>query len=126
MPVNVANSNYSLLVSLPESLYPMSQVDFTVTLNPSNAGISLRKNPTVVSFYPDNVVTRVDLTINDATAWVVGATTNLIFTPVNTNTYAMGASIPLTAIASAGVPTSTLTAENPTVNSLSFTASCSQ
>ena len=118
-------SNYSLLVTLPTSLYPMSQVDFTVTLSTS-VGISLRNNPTTISFYPGKVVATVDLYINDATVWVATTTTNLVFTPSNTNTYASGVSIPLTAVAAAGTPAMTLLADSTNLTTVSFNVTCSE
>lgn len=126
LPVNVVGSTYSLVVTLPSSLYPMSQVDFTVTVSTA-IGISLKTNPTVISFYPGKVQANVLLYINDATLWVVGATTNLVFTPSNSqSTYASGVSIPLTAVAAPGTPTITLAAGAITLTSLSFTATCSE
>lgn len=51
----------------------------------------MRASPTTISFYPDNNVATIVLYINDATQWVVGATTNLTFTPTSsTTTYAAG------------------------------------
>lgn len=125
LPINVVGSNYSLLVTLPTALYPMSQVDFTVTLSTS-VGISLRNNPTVISFYPGKVVATVDLYINDATVWVLSTTTNLVFTPSDTNTYASGVSIPLTATAAAGAPVLTLVSDTTNFTTASFNATCSE
>ena len=118
-------SNYSLLVTLPTSLYPMSQVDFTVTLSTS-VGISLRNNPTTISFYPGKVVATVDLYINDATVWVATTTTNLVFTPSNTDTYASGVSIALTAVAAAGTPAMTLLTDSTNLTTASFNVTCSE
>lgn len=104
----------------------MSQVDFTVTLS-SAIGISLKTNPTVISFYPGSLQATVNLYINDATLWVLGATTNLVFTVASSQTtYASGVTIPLTAVAAAGTPLTTVTSGAATVDSLSFTASCSE
>ena len=104
----------------------MSQVSFTVALSTS-IGISMTINPTVISFYPDNNVATVQLYINDATQWVVGATTNLTFTPTaTTTTYASGTYLPLTAVVSPGAPTTTLALNTATVNSLSFDVTCSE
>jgi len=119
------NSNYTLIVTLPSSLYPMSEVDFTVTLS-SSVGISVRTNPTVISFYPGKIVSSIILYINDATQWVVGTTTNLVFTPSATTTaYATGITIPLTAVAASGVPVLTFTINTATVNSISYNVKCS-
>lgn len=87
----------------------------------------MKTNPTVISFYPGKVQAIVNLFINDATIWVVGATTNLVFTPANSQTtYATGAQIPLTAVAVAGTPTLTLTAGTITKTSLAYSVTCSQ
>ena len=103
----------------------MSQVDFTVTLSTS-VGISLRNNPTTISFYPGKVVATVDLYINDATVWVATTTTNLVFTPSNTDTYASGVSIPLTAVAAAGTPAMTLLTDSTNLTTASFNVTCSE
>lgn len=104
----------------------MSQVSFTVTLSTA-VGVSLKINPTVISFYPGNNVATIALYINDATQWVLGATTNLTFTPTaTTTTYASGTSIPLTATAAPGVPATTLTSNSTNINSLVFDVSCSE
>ena len=103
----------------------MSQVSFTVALSTAT-GISLTVNPTVISFYPDNHVAIVNLYINDATQWIVGATTNLTFTPTSTTTtYAGGTYLPLTAVTAPGSPVTTLILDTATVNSLSFNVTCS-
>ncbi len=104
----------------------MSQVDFTVTLS-SAIGISLRTNPTIISFYPGSVQATVNLYINDATLWLVGSTTNLVFTASSSQTtYASGVSIPLTAVAAPGTPLTTLVNGAVTVDSLAFSATCSE
>ena len=104
----------------------MSQVSFTVTLS-SSVGVSLKTNPTTISFYPGNNVAIVNLYINDATLWVVGATTNLVFTPTaSTTTYAGGTTLPLTAVAAPGVPSTTLVLNTPTLNSISYDVTCTQ
>ena len=103
----------------------MSQVSFTVALSTST-GISLTVNPTVISFYPDNHVATIALYINDATQWIVGATTNLTFTPTTTTTtYAGGTSLPLIAVTAPGSPATNLILDSANVNSLSFNVSCS-
>lgn len=87
----------------------------------------MKTNPTIISFYPDNSVASIAIYINDATLWVVGATTNLVFTPTaSTTTYAGGASIPLIAVAAPGVPITTLTLNTATINTLSYNVQCSQ
>ena len=104
----------------------MSQVSFTVTLS-SSVGISLKTNPTTISFYPGNNIALVNLYINDATLWIVGATTNLVFTPTaSTITYAGGTTIALTAVIAPGVPVTTLVIKTPTLNSISYDVTCSQ
>lgn len=104
----------------------MSQVSFTVSLS-SSTGISLLVNPTVISFYPDNHVATVKLYINDATQWILAATTNLVFTPTATTiTYASGTSLPLTAVAAPGSPATTLVLDTAAVNSISFNVTCSE
>jgi hypothetical protein len=104
----------------------MSQVDFTVTLS-SAIGISLRTNPTVISFYPGSLQATINLYINDATLWLLGATTNLVFTAASSQTtYASGVSIPLLAVAAPGTPLTTVAVGPVTVDSLSFTATCTE
>lgn len=76
----------------------MSEVNLTVTLS-SSTGISLRNSPTIIQFYPEKTSAEIDLYINDATLWILGATTNLLITPQDSNTYASSVSIPLTATA---------------------------
>ena len=126
LPVNTVGSNYSLIVTLPSSLYPMSQVDFTVTLS-SAVGISLRTNPTVISFYPGKLQAIISLYINDATLWVVGATTSLVFTPsAAQSTYATGVTLTLNAVAAPGTPAATLTASTATLTSLAYSVACSE
>jgi hypothetical protein len=105
----------------------MSQVSFTVALT-SAVGISLTTNPTVISFYPGNTIASVSLFINDATLWTVGKTTSLSFTPTaTTTTYATTptTNIVLTATAAPGIPITTLTLQNTTLNSLAFNVKCS-
>ena len=104
----------------------MSQVSFTVALSTS-VGISLTINPTVISFYPDNNVATVTLYINDATQWIVGATTNLTFTPTSsTTTYAGGTYLPLLAVAAPGSPTTSLSLNTASINELSFDVTCTE
>lgn len=126
LPVNVVGTNYNLIVTLPSNLYPMSQVSFTVTLS-SSVGISMKTNPTVISFFPQNNVANIALFINDATQWVVGATTNLVFTPTaTTTTYASGTTVPLQAVAAPGVPTATMSATTLGINSLAYNVQCTE
>lgn len=126
LPVNTIGSPYSVIVTLSPSLVPMSQVSFTVTLS-SSVGISLTTNPTVVSFYPGNTIATIALYINDATQWVVSATTNLVFTPTATTTsYATGTTVTLTAVAAPGVPVTTFTFNSATTTSLAFNMMCSE
>lgn len=104
----------------------MSQVDFTVTIS-SSIGISLQTNPTIISFYPAKVQAQVNLYINDATLWVLGATTNLVFTPsASQSTFASGVSIPLTAVAAPGTTTLTLTLNSVTLTTQKFNVKCSE
>lgn len=125
LPVNMVGANYSLVVTLPTSLYPMSQVDFTVTIS-SAVGISLRTNPTVISFYPGKLQAIIALYINDATLWVVGTNTNLVFTPSSSQTtYASGVTIALQAVAAPGTPATTLTASTIGLTSLAYNVACS-
>lgn len=114
------------MVTLSPTLIPISQVSFTVTLS-SSVGISLKTNPTVVSFYPGNTIATISLYINDATQWILGQTTNLVFTPTsNTTTYASGASLPLTAVAAPNNPVTTFTLQSTSLTSLSFNIKCSE
>lgn len=79
----------------------------------------MRSSPTTISFYPANPVASIAIYINDATLWVVGATTNLVLTPTaSTTTYAAGTSIPLVAVAAPGVPVATVSTTNITLNSI--------
>ena len=96
LPVAAVNSNYTISVNLPFDLYPMSETNLTVTLSVAT-GLSLRNNPTVIKFYPEKTTANILLYINDATLWIAGATTNMIITPQNTNTYASAVTIPITA-----------------------------
>lgn len=126
LPINVVGTQYSLVVTLPPSLYPMSQVSFTVTLSTS-VGISMKTNPTVISFYPGNSVATIALYINDATLWMLGQTTNLTFTPTSTTTtYALGTSLPLIAVAAPGQPVATLASTATNLKSLEFSVKCSE
>lgn len=124
LPVDAVGTNYTLIISLPSSLYPLSKVDMNVTLS-SAVGISLRINPTVVSFYPTKIVASIVLYINDATLWTVGSTTNLVITPTTVGTYASGAIITLNGVATGLTPTLTLTSSASTVKQLSFNVKCS-
>jgi len=104
----------------------MSQVSFTVTLSTA-VGISLKTNPTIISFYPSNTIATIALYINDATQWTIGKTTSLTFTPTsNTTTYASGASLPLTAVAAPNIPVTTFTLQTAALSSLSFNIKCSE
>jgi hypothetical protein len=126
LPVNAVGANYSLVVTLPTSLYPMSQVDFTVTIS-SAVGISLRTNPTVISFYPGKLQAIIALYINDATLWTSGTNTNLVFTPsASQSTYASGVTIALQAVAAPGIPATTLTAGAVGLTSLAYSVACSE
>lgn len=125
LPVNVVGTNYTVSVTLPKSLYPMSQVNMTVTLS-SNVGISLRTNPTIIFFYPTKVTAYINLYINDATLWTVGKTTNLVITPQG-STYAAGVSIPLNAVtAVSGTPAFSLTTGTINKKSATFSITCSE
>ena len=123
--MNIVGTNYTVSVTLPKSLYPMSQVNMTVTLS-SNVGISLRTNPTIIFFYPTKVTAFINLYINDATLWTVGKTTNLVITPQG-STYAAGVSIPLNAVtAVSGSPAFSLTTGTLNKKSATFSMTCSE
>ncbi len=125
LPINSVGTNYTICVTLPKTLYPMSQVNMTVTIS-SNVGISLRINPTIVYFYPNKVTAYIDLYINDATLWTVGKTTNIVITPQG-NTYASSVSIPLNAVtAPTGTPTFTLNTVTVNKKDATFSVSCSE
>lgn len=125
LPVNVVGTNYTISITLPSTLYPISQVDMNISLS-SAVGISLRVNPTVVQFYPTKIVAYINLYINDATLWTVGRTTNLVITPQG-STFASGATIPLTAVAaSSNVPTLGITTLSKTQKSITFNVNCSE
>jgi hypothetical protein len=97
----------------------------TVTLS-SSVGVSLRTNPTVIKFYPTKVTAYINLYINDATLWVVGATTNLVLTPGGT-TYASSTTIPLNAVTAVnGAPTLTMTTNTVNKKDASFDITCSE
>jgi hypothetical protein len=74
MPVAVVGTNYSIVVTLPSNLYPMTTVNMTVTI-PSAHGISLISNPTIIYFYPSQPSANILLYIDDSTKWIAGATT---------------------------------------------------
>ncbi len=118
-------TNYTISVTLPKALYPMSEVNMTVTLS-SSVGISLRINPTIIYFYPTRVTAYINLYINDATLWTAGKTTNLVITPQG-STYASGISIPLNAvIPSTSAPTLNLGMGTINKKDTTFTATCSE
>jgi hypothetical protein len=98
LPVAPVNTNYIIGVNLPFNLYPMSQVNLTVTLTPG-FGISLRNNPTVIQFFPQKISATISLYVNDATLWTIGTTTNLTIIPSSTSTYAGPVIIPIIATA---------------------------
>lgn len=125
LPIDLVGTNYTISVTLPKTLYPMSQVNMTVTLS-SSVGVSLRINPTVIYFYPTKVTAYINLYINDATLWTVGMTTNLVITPQG-STYASGISIPLNAIiAPTGTPTLTMTTGTINKKDATFTVTCNE
>lgn len=97
----------------------------TVSLS-SSVGISLRTNPTIINFYPTQVSAYIDLYINDATLWILGATTNLVLTPAGT-TYASSATIPLNAVVGAsGAPSITVLTDVINKKSATFKMTCSE
>lgn len=103
----------------------MSQVNMTVTLS-SAVGIALSVNPTVIILSPTKTSAYVTLYINDATAWTVSKTTNLIITPSDT-TYSASVSIPLLAVSSSSsTPIITLTTSTTTKKSATFSIGCSE
>lgn len=103
----------------------MSQVNLTATLS-STIGLSLRNNPTIIQLYPEKVTATISLYINDATLWIVGATTNIVITPSDTNTYSGAATIPIVAVASVtSSPTATLVSSSVALKSALFQVSCS-
>ena len=106
-------------------MYPISEVSFSVTLS-SLIGISLKNNPTTISFYPGKIVASIEFYISDATLWIVGATTNLVFTPSGSATYASGTSLPLTAVVASNVPILTFTQGTINLMSMNFNAQCSE
>lgn len=125
LPVNSVGTNYTISVTLPKSLYPMSEVNMTVTLS-SSVGVSLRINPTVIYFYPTKITAYINLYINDATLWTVGKTTNLVITPQD-STYKTGVSIPLLAVvAPTATPTLSLTTGTVNKKDATFTVTCSE
>ena len=112
LPAAPVNTNYTIGLNLPFDLYPMSEVNLTVTLPPS-IGLTLRFNPTIIQFYPEKTSATISLFINDDTQWRLGSTTNLTITPANTNTYASPVLIPLVATGSVvGNPTLSLTSNS--------------
>jgi len=96
----------------------------TVTLSTS-VGVALRVNPTVVYFYPTKATAFINLYINDATLWTVGAATNLVITPQG-STYSAGRTIPLNAVV-APTATPTISLATTTINKkdATFSATCS-
>ena len=126
LPVAAVNTNYTVAVSLPFNLFPMSQTNLTVTLS-SATGLSLRNNPTVITLYPEQTSATIRLYINDATLWIIGATTNLIITPSNTVTYASAVTIPITAANPVvGIPTAVALEDSTGLKEAVFNISCSE
>ncbi len=98
----------------------------SVTIS-SSVGVSLVSNPTTIQFYPTKLHATIFLYINDATLWTVGRTTNLIITPLDTLTYALGATISLTGVAALiAVPNLALTTSATNLKSMSFSVNCTQ
>jgi hypothetical protein len=107
LPAGTVGTNYSIVVSLPTSLYPMTNINITVTIQ-AGTGLSLQRNPTVITFYPKQTSASIALYIDDATLWVSGRTTTLTLTPAST--YSGSASVTLTCVAAqVGTPTATVT-----------------
>jgi hypothetical protein len=97
----------------------------TVTIN-SAIGISLKKNPTIITFYPQKTSATIDLQINDATLWVASSTVTMTITPNSTNTYSGPATITLNAVArSDNVPTVTMVSLTPGKKEYIFNVKCS-
>ena len=89
----------------------MSEVSVNVSLS-SAVGLTLRNSPTVIKFYPGKTSATIKLYINDATLWTSGTTTNMVFTPANSDTYAAAATIPVTATSAVvSLPTAVLVAD---------------
>lgn len=76
LPATAINGKYQIGINLPESLYPMSEVNLTVTLS-SSVGLALQNVPTKIKFYPHKTSATIDLYVNDDTLWKQGSTTNL-------------------------------------------------
>lgn len=125
LPAGVVGTNYSVVVSLPVALFPMTNVNVTVTIQ-AGTGLSLQRNPTVITFYPKQTSASIPLYIDDATLWVAGVTTTLTLTPATT--YSGTATVTLTCVAAqAGTPTVTVAAiSNPAQKKYyTFNAQCS-
>jgi hypothetical protein len=103
MPVATVGTNYTLIVTLPFNLYPMTTVNMSVTI-PTDNGISLISNPSIITFYPSQPSASIMLYIDDSTKWTVGATTTLILTP--SSSYSGTVTLTLTGVASGASPTS--------------------
>ena len=65
-------TNYTVSVSLPKTLYPMNEVNMTVTLSSTNVGVALKILPTIIYFYPTKTTAYINLYINDQTQWIQG------------------------------------------------------
>lgn len=126
IPAAPTNTNYTIGLNLPFDLYPMSQVNLTVTL-PLGVGLTLRYNPTIIQFYPDKTSATISMYVNDATVWTQNSTTNMTITPANSNTYAGPAIIPIVATAPVvSSPTLTLAINTTGLKSATFQVSCSE
>lgn len=107
LPAGAVGTNYSIIVSLPLALYPMTNINMTVTIL-SGRGLSLQRDPTIITFYPGQISASIPLYIDDVILWVAGQTTTLTLTPAST--YLNAATVTLTCVASqVGAPTATIT-----------------
>jgi hypothetical protein len=126
VPVGPVGTNYTIIVTLPPALYPITNINMTVTVQ-SGTGLSLQTNPTVATFYASQPSATIGLFIDDGTLWVPGQTATLTLTPAST--FSGTATVVLTCVtAQAGTPTATLT---PISNILqkkyyTFNVQCSQ
>jgi hypothetical protein len=125
IPADVVGTNYTIIISLPPALYPITSVNMSVTI-PAN-GLSLQSNSTVITFYPGQPSAQILLYIDDVVKWQAGSTTTLTITP--STMFSGNINVTLTCVAAvSGAPTGTITPiSNPLQKKYyTFNIQCSQ
>lgn len=126
VPVQPVGSNYTVIVTLPTNLIPVTSVNMTVTIQ-SSTGLALNSNPFIITFYSGQPSATIGMSIDDGNLWVAGRTSVLTLTPASG--YSGTASVTLTCVAAqTGTPTATITATVTAgqYKSYTFNAQCSQ